>query len=73
MLRFGAQIAKISNRRKYPLYGNSDYNVRFKIKENIEKSMELYLKYNESNISQYSNKKIALYGNTFSCTVSWHP
>ena len=21
MLRFGAQIAKISNRRKYPLYG----------------------------------------------------
>ena len=22
MLRFGAQIAKISNRRKYPLYGN---------------------------------------------------
>ena len=26
MLRFGAQIAKISNRRKYPLYGILDYD-----------------------------------------------
>ena len=25
MLRFGAQIAKISNRRKYPLYGTCQW------------------------------------------------
>ena len=25
MLRFGAQIAKISNRRKYPLYGSYNF------------------------------------------------
>ena len=29
MLRFGAQIAKISNRRKYPLYGSKKNFIRF--------------------------------------------
>ena len=36
MLRFEVQIAKISNRRKYPLYGISLFNIptlKFSIRE----------------------------------------
>ena len=49
------------------------YYIRFKIKANIEKSIEFYWKYNEGNISQYGVKISQYIAIHFCCIVTTLP